>query len=124
MWDTTTITDGIFRLKISVYRENGSVSEIIVEDIRVGNYTHYDGPATTANAAVVDEPFSEGETPLTDVTIESTAVMKPLPTDLPKNPAAIGEGDFKLSFISGLTLVVLVLFVLGVYVLFRRVARK
>jgi hypothetical protein len=50
--------------------------------------------------------------------------MKPLPTDLPKNPAAIGEGDFKLSFISGLTLVVLVLLVLGVYVLFRRVARK
>lgn len=124
LWDTTTITDGIFRLKVSVYRKNGSVSEIIVEDIRVGNYTHYDGPAATANAAVVDEPFSEGEIPLTDVTIESTAVMKPLPTDLPKNPAAIGEGDFKLSFISGLTLVVLVLLVLGVYVLFRRVARK
>jgi len=50
--------------------------------------------------------------------------MKPLPTDLPRNPASIGEDDFKLSLISGVTLAVLVLVVLGIYVLFRRVARK
>ncbi|HCS40337.1 MAG TPA: hypothetical protein DIW44_12235 [Anaerolineaceae bacterium] len=119
LWDTTTITDGTYWLKVSVYRKNGSIIELIVEDIRVGNYTHYDVPsATVTSAAVIAETPSAGET------IEPTLVMKSLPTDLPKNPAAIGEDDFKLSLISGVTLAGLILLVIGVYVLFRRVARK
>ena len=118
LWDTTTITDGIYKLKVTVHRKNGTTSEIMVEDIRVGNYTHYDVPTATATAASVIE------TPSLNETVEPTVVMKPLPTDLPKNPASIGEDDFKLSLISGVTLAVLVLVVLGIYVLFRRVARK
>ncbi len=120
LWDTTTITDGIYRLKVSVHRQNGSVSELMVENIRVGNYTHYDVPTATL-AAVVE---SAVETPSAGETIVPTEVMKPLPTDLPRNPASIDQDDFKLSLISGVTLAVLVLAVLGVYVLFRRVARK
>jgi hypothetical protein len=119
LWDTTTITDGIYKLKVSVHRKNGSVSELVIEDIRVGNYTHYDLPTATAtSAAAVSETPSAGET------LAATEVMAPQPTDLPKNPASIGEDDFKLSLISGITLAVLVLVVLGIYVLFRRVARK
>ncbi len=118
LWDTTTITDGVYKLKVTVHRKNGSTSEITVEDIRVGNYTHYDLPTATAVVA------SAVETPSAVETVEPTVVMKPLPTDLPKNPASIGEDDFKLSLISGITLAVLVLVVLGIYVLFRRVARK
>ena len=120
LWDTTTITDGTYRLKVSVHRKNGSVSELMVENIRVGNYTHYDVPTATS-AAVVE---SAVETPSIIETIVPTEVMKPLPTDLPRNPASIDQDDFKLSLISGVTLAVLVLAVLGVYVLFRRVARK
>jgi hypothetical protein len=119
LWDTTTITDGTYKLKVSVHRKNGSSSEVIVEDIRVGNYTHYDVPTATAtSAAVIAETTSAGETP------EPTVMMAAQPTDLPKNPASIDEDDFKLSLISGVTLAVLVLAVLGIYVLFRRVARK
>lgn len=120
LWDTTTITDGTYRLKVSVHRQNGSVIELMVENIRVGNYTHYDVPTATS-AAVVE---SAVETPSDGETIVPTEVMKPLPTDLPRNPASIDQDDFKLSLISGVTLAVLVLAVLGVYVLFRRVARK
>ncbi len=118
LWDKTTITDGTYRLKVSVHRKNGSVSDLVVENIRVGNYTHYDVPTATATAA------SPVETPVTAETVVPTTVMKPLPTDLPKNPASIDQDDFKLSLISGVTLVVLILAVLGVYVLFRRIARK
>lgn len=118
LWDTTTITDGVYKLKVTVHRKNGTTSEIMVEDIRVGNYTHYDVPTATAAAV------SAVETPSANETVEPTVVMKPLPTDLPRNPASIGEDDFKLSLISGVTLAVLVLVVLSIYVLFRRVARK
>lgn len=118
LWDTTTITDGTYRLKVSVHRKNGSVSELVVENIRVGNYTHYDIPTATSAAVAMEE------IPSTNDTIVPTTVMKPLPTDLPKNPASIDQDDFKLSLISGITLAVLVLVVLGIYVLFRRVARR
>jgi hypothetical protein len=118
-WDTTTITDGIYKLKVSVYRKNGTVNEVMIENLRVGNYTHYDLPTVTATSA-----SAIAETPIAGKTLEPTAVMAPLPTDLPKNPASIDEDDFKLSLISGVTLAVLVLAVLGVYVLFRSVARK
>ncbi|MRS04124.1 hypothetical protein EG832_13035, partial [bacterium] len=100
LWDTTTITDGTYRLKVSVHRKNGSVSDLVVENIRVGNYTHYDVPTATAAAV------SQIETPVAGETIIPTAVMKPLPTDLPKNPASIDQDDFKLSLISGVTLAV------------------
>ena len=119
LWDTTTITDGTYKLKVTVFRKNGSSSEVLIENLRVGNYTHYDLPTATAtNTAVIAETPSAGET------LEPTVVMAALPTALPKNPASIDEDDFKLSLISGVTLAVLVLAVLGVYVLFRRVARK
>lgn len=118
LWDTTTITDGTYKLKVSVHRRNGSVSELVIEDIRVGNYTHYDISTPTATAAII------AAAPSTDETITPTPVESPQPTDLPKNPASIDEDDFKLSMISGLTLAVLVLVILGIYVLFRRIARK
>lgn len=118
LWDTTTITDGTYRMKVSVHRKNDSVSELIIENIRVGNYTHYEVPTPTVTTAAVVETPSAGET------AEPTVVVRPLPTDLPKNPASIDQDDFKLSLISGLSLAVLVLAVLAVYVLFRRAARK
>jgi hypothetical protein len=119
LWDTTTITDGTYKLKVSVHRKNGTVNEIIIENLKVGNYTHYDIPTATLTSASV-----QVETPSAGVTLEPSEVMAPLPTDLPKNPASIEEDDFKLSLISGITLAVLVLAVLGVYILFRRVAHK
>jgi hypothetical protein len=39
-WDTTTITDGIYRLKLSVTTTNGTINEVVVEQVTVMNYTH------------------------------------------------------------------------------------
>lgn len=118
LWDTTIITDGTYRLKVTVHRKNGTTSEVVVENLRVGNYTSYEVPTATTAAVIAAATASADET------VTPTVMMSPLPTELPKNPASIGEDDFKLSLISGVTLAVLVLAVLGIYVLFRRVARK
>ena len=118
LWDTTTITDGTYRLKVTVHRTNGTTSELVIENLRVGNYTHYEVPTATIAAVIAEATASADET------VTPTVMVSPLPTELPKNPASIGEDDFKLSLISGVTLAVLVLAVLGIYVLFRRVARK
>lgn len=117
-WDTTTITDGVYRLRLSVHQKNNLVHEVILEDIRVGNYTHYETD-TPAAPLTVDETQTSTETVITP-----TLAQSPLPTTLPENPGSIDQADFKFSLVSGLVLAVLVLGALGVYVYFRQAARK
>jgi len=38
-WDTTTITDGVYRIKLTVKSADGSENEVVVENIQVSNYT-------------------------------------------------------------------------------------
>jgi len=117
LWDTTTITDGTYRVRVAVYHKDGSSNEIVLEGIRVGNYTHYDEPTATVEIAIVPlEAATETVTP--------TVAISPQPTDLPKNPAAIEESDIRLSLTSGLVLAVLIMAILGVYAFFRRASRK
>jgi hypothetical protein len=116
-WDTTTITDGVYRLKVTVYRKDGKTNDLIVGDIKVGNYTHYD--LTTPTVPITQETGQSIQP-----TATQTPVLAPLPTSLPKNPASIDQSDLQLSLSSGLILAVLVLAVLGVYAFFRRKARK
>jgi hypothetical protein len=116
-WDTTTITDGVYRLKLSVQQKNREVQEIILEGIKVGNYTHYDVPATsTAASVIVSTEATLSATPTTAVT--------PEPTALPKNPANIDQSDIGLSLTSGLVLALIILGSLGVYTYLRQAARK
>jgi len=116
-WDTTTITDGVYRLRVAVYRSDGSTDEITLQGLRVGNYTHYDEASPTEQAAVV-----ESQTAPVELTPTSTPL--PRPTDLPANPAAMDRGDLRLSMISGLTFSVILLLVLGIYAFVRKAARK
>lgn len=119
-WDTTTITDGVYRLRLSVHEKNNTVHEIYLENIRVGNYTHFETPTATT-AAVIS---TEVQTTLMEPTVTPTVVQSPRPTDLPANPAAIEPADFKFSVGTGLVLTVLILAVLAIYAYFRQAARK
>jgi hypothetical protein len=116
MWDTTTITDGVYRLKLTVHQKSGETHEVILENIKVGNYTHYDSSATATPASVIQSSTETISTP--------TDEQSPQPTQLPKNPASIDQNDIRLSLGSGLVLAVLILGVLGVYTYFRQKARK
>lgn len=114
-WDTTTISDGLFRLKLVVYRRSGETQEVIVEGIRVANYTHIETP--TPNAAVENTPTAE-------VNPTTSVAESPAPTALPANPASIDEEDIRFSLTSGVVMAVLMLVILGVYTFFRGISRK
>lgn len=114
-WDTTTISDGIFRLKVAVHRTSGETQEVIVEGIRVANYTHIETP--TPNAVVVNTPTAE-------VSPTAFSVESPAPTALPANPASISAADIRFSLTSGVAIAVLMLVILGVYTFFRGLSRK
>jgi hypothetical protein len=115
LWDTTTITDGLYRLRLRVFQTNGEVKEIIVERILVSNYSQQQGTRITAlpQTTKSDNPASL-TTP--DVSIQ--------PTSFSPNPASINNNELKTSFVSGLILTDLILGSVTLYLFFRGVSRK
>jgi hypothetical protein len=88
-WDTTTITDGIYQIRLTVKTTDGSKIENIVKDLRVANDSH-----------LVLQPESDGEV----IKIQSTPVhnlTSVMPTALPANPAAIDDNLFNRSILIG-----------------------
>lgn len=77
IWDTTQITDGVYRLRLRVNVEGSPPFETVVRDIRVRNYTPTETPppeaeepeavtaepAATPAAALDQEPETPVETP-------------------------------------------------------------
>lgn len=118
-WDTTTITDGDYSLRLVMLTDEGEhIAD--VPDLRVRNYTAVETntPVPTSTPAPLDTLAP---------TVTSTRTLTPVPptaTMLPPNPAKITQNDIGNSIIKG-TLITLSLFVLfGVYKLIGRRRRK
>lgn len=88
-WDTTTITDGDYVLRLRVNTTDGAIQEAKVP-VRIANYTAAEeAPATTVAAS---PPSLQLPTPL--VLSASPTSAPPLlatPTQLASNPASIGS---------------------------------
>lgn len=114
-WDTTTITDGVYRIKILVNQRDGSTHEVVVENIKVGNYTRYDEVLPTSLPALVG-------TETIAMTVEPTEEPETQPTPFARNPASIDRGEITGSLAGGLILALLAMILLGVYAYFRKIA--
>jgi len=109
-WDTTSISDGTYDLRLRVVLADGNSLQAIVRNLRVRNYTPVETPTPTA---VIPEA-----TPLPTVT--PTPTPFPTPTVMPTNPAVLSTGAVATSLGLG-GLVALVLFaILGIYLRARR----
>lgn len=63
-WDTTTITDGVYRLKLVMRAQDGSENAVFVENIQVSNYSRAEGSTdgeqpkqTTTPLAVINNQY-------------------------------------------------------------------
>ncbi len=116
-WDTTTISDGTYRLRLTVFLKDGKAVQTMVTGLRVRNYTTVE----TATPAPVNASGTEiVATPL-------PADYKPnfqTPTPLGFNPAQVTKQDLNNSLMYGglaaLGLFVILGLYLGVRSLFRR----
>lgn len=118
-WDTTTITDGIYRLRVRVFLKSGKELTAEVQGVRVRNYTPIE--ANTPSAV----PMVTGTAQPT-VTVQPPTPTVPLVTltPLPTNPAEISSAQLVNSFEMG-GLGALGLFViLGCYLLLRAASRR
>jgi hypothetical protein len=115
-WDTTTITDGVYNLRLLVHLQNGNTLEDTVTGLRVRNYT----PVETSTP----EPLSVDGTLLPTPADTPTQAVFPTPTDLPANPVKVTSLQLSESMLQGALFVVGAAAVIGVYRFFRRAARR
>ncbi len=111
VWDTTSITDGDYVLRLRVNFEDGSFQEVTLP-IKVGNdipiSTPTVEPTSTPDEAtiLIPTPFLVAASPT------STNLPRPTPTALPANTAALEQNEVYASLGRG-ALVILGLFALA-----------
>ena len=109
VWDTTTIADGIYLLRVKVSLQGGASQEALVSGVQVRNYTA---------VGSMQAPASQGSQ---SATFQGAAGrVLPTPTQLPKNPAAVDTLDLSFQAVSGVVVVLILFGVLGIYLGFRR----
>ena len=109
-WDTGSITDGNYNLRMRVFLADGTITDVRVSNLRVRNYT----PVETPTPA----PTVPQATPLPTITL--TATPYPTPTALPRNPAVLSPTDVTSSIIYGGLAACLLFIIVGIYIWLRR----
>ena len=118
VWDTTSITDGDYVLRLRVNFEDGTFQEVTVP-VRIGNDvqpTQTPEPTATPepDSLLIPTPFLLAASPT------PTDLPRPTPTALPPNPVSLGQNQIYASLGRG-ALVILGLFALaGLIVRVRR----
>jgi hypothetical protein len=92
-WDTSTITDGIYDLRLIVNLADGSQKTVEVTNIRVRNYTEIE-TATPEPIKTPGQSNSSLYTPTPGVLPTTTATLfRPSSTPFPTNPVVLTEND-------------------------------
>lgn len=109
-WDTTLITDGNYKLKLSVLRKSGEIQEVIVDHLQVRNYTSAEDVAPTQTLAPVEADMIPTDIPTRPVV---TA------TNYPINRAAMTTESVAGEIKNGMILGVFCVLAFGIYTAMR-----
>jgi len=116
VWDTFSISDGDYNLRLEVLLEDGGSLISETTGIRVRNYSPVgtDTPAPTPlpSSAPSATPFRTPET--------AETISRPTGTPLPPNPAELGDGRILNTALRGAAAAFVVFLVLGLYSTWRR----
>ncbi len=115
-WDTTTITDGTYRLRLTVLKNDGSQSTYEVAGVRVRNYSPVE---TNTPALQPDETIEASATPTA-----TPPVVQNTPTPQPPNPASVTNADLRGSAGRGLAVAAGLFLLFGIYLGIRRLGRR
>ena len=120
-WDTTTISDGTYRLRLVVFLKDGSTQEAIQEGVRVRNYSPIETstpmqptPIMEVQTGQVEEAALPTETP-TATALPQFQPSLQTPLVQPTNSIEINAGDVQASVTRGVLIGVGCLLVVGLY---------
>lgn len=125
-WDTSTISDGNYRIRVLLYLRDGKVVENILEGIRVRNYSPVE---TSTPVPVIQEPVRETlsqAVPLTPTSTPLVDLVLPERTPMPqiRNPIQVNSFDLVTSFGIGATVIVGMGCLGGLYIGLSRLFRR
>lgn len=119
-WDTTTITDGSYDLRVIAYAQSKDPAIIIVRRLRVRNYTQVETATPTIKPTLNLKATQSLATPeISGSSIEPTRTITPTlkPTSLPTNPAQLKPeeiiGGFGIGLLSAAGLIAFIGLYLG-----------
>lgn len=124
-WDTTTITDGDYNLRLTVYIRGGRREHYLVNNLRVRNYSPIE--TITPTPTLTSTPYTETPRPSLTLTSTSQPTDTPIPdtpTPLPTNPITITQNDINNSLIRGAAGALAALVLVGLYLSIKRMIRK
>ncbi len=109
-WDTTTIADGNYRLRLQVFLTDGSMLTSEIAGLRVRNYTPVETdtptPSTLSNTPVIVN---------TSTPILPTVTPRFTPTVFPPNPAQVQPSDLNGSIAIGIGAAIAIFILLALY---------
>jgi len=114
-WDTTTITDGNYRLMLRVYFDDFTTRETIVTGLKVRNYTPIETEISPSSTTISGPEVTQ---------VSQPAPIKQSPQELPSNPANITSKGLLKSIGIGIIISLIALFIIGGLVLFRTLSRR
>ena len=109
-WDTTTITDGNYVIRLRVNLSDGSSRDIFVSDLRVRNYTPVETPTQL--------PTVQEATTFAGIIQDTPSVSTP--TALPPNPANLDRLNVSASILFGGLVSIMAFVIIGIYLWLRR----
>ncbi len=115
-WNTTTITDGGYNLRLIIDLDNGETKEFIVPNLRIRNYTPIE--TSTPTLTPTKDPASASATPTPTLT-----PIPPTPTLLPTNPVEISDDEFTNALSRGGITVLVLFLIAALYTSIRRTLR-
>jgi hypothetical protein len=115
-WDTTTITDGTYQLRLRVFLSDGRTLESKVVGLRVRNYTAVE--TSTPEPLVTSVAGGTATLPADYIPVGQTI------TPLPANPAQVTSANLGDSLVRGGLIALLVFLILGVYLGLRGLFRR
>ncbi len=121
VWETTTLTDGDYNLRLLIYLTNGSTSAVTIGNIRVQNYAPVEAGRTSPSVMVVAlEPGTTASTPIPQGTQQPKATPPPsTPAPLPTNPAEISAPQLMQTYGKGAAISVTVFVLVSAYLAVR-----
>ena len=124
-WDTTTITDADYNLRLTVFLDGGRREHFMVNNLRVRNYS----PIETITPTPTLTPTPYTETPRPSLTPTNTAqptdtAVPNTPTPLPTNPVTITQSEINNSLIRGAAGALAAFVLIGLYLSIKQMIRR
>lgn len=106
LWDTSTLTDGDYSIRLRVFFTDGSWRDVTVPGVRVRNYTSTQTPMSTSTERIIPST-------LPTWTFTPTSSPMPTPTYLPENMAELSMSQVLSSLGKGALITIIIFIFFG-----------